>query len=866
MMMNKKWLNIFLLFFLLSFHNGTIASDNEIKNEFIKVVNKAENSQVIQICQDGKALVPIVISPNASDEIKKTAETLASILKKISGATFLIETQDQPKGITLGTLKQFPDKTLNADMAIKDVYDGLEAYAILSDNGSIRLLGNTDLGVSHAMFHFLESLGYRYYFMSPKWEIIPDKKNLNCTLNEIRRPWMLSRSFSFTRMSMKFEKEDPYQREVFTKWKKANQVGESINVRAAHAWNQIPIAFRAKGYPYKQIFKDHPEYFALVKGKRKPDQFCVSNKDLQALVIDYANKYFEYYPTETMVSMETADNMDCCTCEECIRLGAIGNQPFYLANIVAKELQKTHPGKLVGLLAYSWHSEPPPFKLEPNILVQLTDGFNSSKYSFDELLVQWKKTGVRLGVYEYWSYWQMDYCLMPGRGPHNALDDLKPHMKKLYDSGIRTHTAESANSWGVHGLGYLVGHQLMWNPDADVDAFKKDFYQNAFGPSASVMEKYYECLNLSNNPFKVIAMLRECSEYLQEAVKLAKNNPQVLARLDELRANMVYNYIGSNYNLEKDPEQKKKLALDWFTWAYRMRNTYMIDWATFRAANGNPEANRSFSKDFNEPSWYYRTTKDNPWRNKKPIEVAELDKYMQEMLQKWGKAPTVKKEIYSDQYVLVNTEAKGKVHANPSFTGKITHILASLKGEPLKFDIEVRESLHIKRQPGKYWLESLDNKLIKYAELPEGITHVELKVPGPGLYKFSCKRGGAGWNIKIPESLPSALIFSRDKDVRTNYAKRYFYVPKESKKIVLYVQSGSIDIKDPDGKRQLKCSVNGNFVEIDVPENFAGKVWSIAGKLRNAWFLNMPTILSNNPSTIILPEELAKKDGLTIVK
>lgn len=857
--MSKKLLNVFLLLF---FFNCIIATGKEAKNKFIKVVNSGET---VKICQDGKALLPIVISPKASDEIKKTAETLASILKKISGATFSIETKDKPDGITLGTLNQFPDNKLNSDMAVKDVYDGVESTAILTNNGIICLLGNTDLGVSHAMYRFLESFGYRWYFMSSKWEIIPKKKNLSCSINEIRRPCMLSRTFAFTRLAFKFQKGDPLQLDVFRRWKTANQVDESIRVRAAHAWNKIPHAFKMKKYPYREVFKKHPEYYALVNGKRTPDQLCVTNKDLQALVIDYANTYFELYPNETMVSLDPADTMKCCTCPECSKLGNISNQPFYLANIVAKELQKTHPTKLIGLLAYAWHSEPPKFKIESNILVQLTAGFNASKYNFDELLKLWQKSGVRLGVYEYFTYWDMDRCLMPAKGAHNALDDLKPRMKKLFDHGVRSYTAESANSWGAHGLGYLVAHQLMWNPDADIPAFKKDFYKNAFGPAASVMEKYYECLNLSNHPFKVVAMLRECSEYLQEAAEFAKDETEVLGRIDELRANMIYNYIGLKYDLERDPEKKKKIALEWFTWAYRIRNMYMIDWASFRAGMGNPKSKSSFSYKFKTPEWYYKNTKNPPWKNDTPIVHEELNKRMKDILSEWGKAPKVKQIDFSDNYVLVKANAKGRHHKTPGFLGKITHIMYSLNGEPLRFSITVRSSPHFKRQPGRYWLKTLDDKLIKYEELPEGKTNIELKVPTAGAYKFICKRGGPGWGLELPDDLPSALLFERSKDTRPHYSNYYFYVPKGTKKIIMYVGSGSLTIKNPKGKKLFNGFVHGDFIEVKIPPEQDGKVWSLSGKMRNIWFFNLPNILSKKPSQLIIPEELAKKDGLEIV-
>ena len=57
-----------------------------------------------------------------------------------------------------------------------------------------------------------------------------------------------------------------------------------------------------------------------------------------------------------------------------------------------------------------------------------------------------------------------------------------------------------------------------------------------------------------------------------------------------------------------------------------------------------------------------------------------------------------------------------------------------------------------------------------------------------------------------------------------------------------------------------------DYIEVKIPLNQAGKVWSLTGKMRNIWFLNIPNILSKNPTQLIMPEELAKKDDLEIVK
>src|SRR5689334_9930263 len=67
----------------------------------------------LALAESGKALLPIVISPEAKDATKTVAAELADYLHQISGATFEIKTGTSqngrlPDGIVLGSLTEFP--------------------------------------------------------------------------------------------------------------------------------------------------------------------------------------------------------------------------------------------------------------------------------------------------------------------------------------------------------------------------------------------------------------------------------------------------------------------------------------------------------------------------------------------------------------------------------------------------------------------------------------------------------------------------------------------------------------------------------------------------------------------------------------
>ncbi|CAN5460030.1 hypothetical protein BH09VER1_BH09VER1_25380 [soil metagenome] len=817
----------------------------------------AESKTPVIMAQEGKAEMGITISPESSEDVRSTAKQLAALLKRITGAEFAIAESTKPAGITLGTLKQFPDASLNGPLAIKDVYDGVEAFAIKSEDGNIRLLANSDLGVSHAAFRFLELLGCRWFFQGSAWEVVPSLKTLSFDLNEISRPDIWSRNIWFGRAKQAWEPNDPNGTDAFNAWAQANLMGDSLKVAISHRWHAIPGE-------YKEEFKDHPEYFALVDGKRTPPQFCVTNPGLQKAVIQYANDYFDQHPEADMVPFDPADQGGWCTCPDCQKLGHPSNQAFYLANLVGRALQKTHPGKFVGILAYSWHSDPPPFNLEPNVYVQLTAGMNASKYSFDELFDLWIAKCSHLGIYEYYSYWEMDKAMLPGTGVANNTTKLGERMKRYVDNHVNSISGQSANSWGVNGLGYYLALKLMWNASADVHALKRDFYEKAFGPAAPVMERYFERLNLANKPLPGAGLLRQCLADLEEATALAKGQPEAEGRLTALKENLVYNYIGQKVDNSEDAEGKKKNTLEWFTWAYRTRNNYMNDWITFRSAVGRPAA-----EEMKEPTWFWRLTKDNPsanpWRIDRPVTVEELEARLGAIKKELGEAPSLVSKEYSSDYVLVNFDRPAGVETKQIFSGSASYLLASKAGEPLRFRIAKRDTGPWEKPEAKYSLTTLSGEEIDAGKFDTGDHELALKVPHAGIYRFTCSRGGPGWNVTFPKELDNALVFELGGQCRpSTLGTLYFYVPKGTAQLILYAERGRAKVSNPGGKVVFDGPAEGKYISVPVASGADGQVWSIDGKLRNLWFFNVPTALSSSAQSVFIPREVAKNDGLKI--
>ena len=822
------------------------------------------SSQPVVIARRGKTLVPIVISPAASEAVRHTATLLQEHLGKITGGEFRATAGPKPDGITLGTLEQFPDPALAKPLEVRRHRDGLEAFVIRSDNGVIRLVANTELGVSHAAHRFLELLGCRWFFMTDTWQIIPDSPTVSFDLNEDSRPDIWSRTIWFDRLSQHGEPGDPDAKQLYERWKTRNRMAQSLKVQTLHRWHAIPTEVPER-------FEGHPEYFALVDGKRRRPQFCVSNRGLQEAVIAYARRQLEAHPEWDMVSIDPADNHDHCGCSECLALGPFSCQPFYLANIVARAVQRSHPGKYVGLLSYSWYSTPPPFELEPNVYVQLTRGLNAAAYHPDELYRMWvrrdRKTG--LGVYEY-------YCYSPNAHelPGNAITGLRSNAQRIrrnVQDGVTSINAQAMDNWGVHGLAYYVANRVMWDSSLDVAALRQDVLDQAFGPAAGAMDRFYRRFDADHSPLPGMGLIRGCADDLQEASRLAAGRPPVLARIDDLKKLVVYSFISEQRQALTDKAAEKKLALEQLTWAYRIRNSHMVGWINLRSTFGRP-----WSEQFKEPDWFWRNTiKEpgrNPWRVDRPVAAGELDGWMQRIRQEIPEAPAPAAKAYSTDYVLVDTgEGQGEQRALRYSIGA-TFLLASVKGEPIQLTVEQAPWGRNVRPDAEWTLRGLDGKGLASGRVPIGVKELSLAVPKPGVYRFWCYSRGPGYRISFPAETHAALEYQPHEFHRQSglFEPACFHVPRGLDALHMYAHfAGTVRITDGSGQVRHEAPSDGRIVTIPVPDGQDGRVWSVGGvsnmRLRRFGFLNLPTVLSLQRRYLIMPREMAKADNLKIV-
>ena len=72
--------------------------------------------------------------------------------------------------------------------------------------------------------------------------------------------------------------------------------------------------------PWKEHFNKHPEYFALMNGRRTIDQLCLTNPEVYALTIKKLKAEMALQSDKQIWSVSQDDNFSYCQCENCTKI------------------------------------------------------------------------------------------------------------------------------------------------------------------------------------------------------------------------------------------------------------------------------------------------------------------------------------------------------------------------------------------------------------------------------------------------------------------------------------------------------------------------------------------------------------------
>ncbi|MBS3763857.1 MAG: DUF4838 domain-containing protein, partial [Planctomycetes bacterium] len=537
-----------------------------VLNVFATGCRTSSAAPAADLASDGRCMMPVVVGQNASDNVQKHADQLAEYLGRMGGTEFRVKRGDGSSGIVVGLPADF--ESCPFEVRFKEGPFHREDYLLRSNAQGLWILGSTELAVRHGVWDVLHRLGHRQFFPGDTWEVVPRKDDLSIAVNCTESPDFYARRIWYN-WGMRWG----YNREPYSQWNARNRMARGFLLRSGHAYGRIIRGHRKE-------FEKHPEYYALVNGKRKKGggaKLCVSNPGLQKLVVDYAVERFKKKPDMDSISLEPSDGGGWCECEDCKELGSPSDRALLLANKAAKAVNKLGFGeKYIGMYAYNRHSPPPSIKVHPNVIISVTTAFHTGGWNTKKIIEGWRDQGATLGIYDYFSVVAWDWNL-PRRAKASRPHRIAPAIREFYRHGARFYDCESGDCWGPCGLGYYLASRVMWDVnEADrIDEIIDDFLQKAFGPAREPMAEFYHLITEDKRRRSPADLVGRMYRHLAEARRKAGENEAVKRRINDLILYTRYVELYEAYAAVAG-EAKKEAKKAVLKHAYRIRERMMV--------------------------------------------------------------------------------------------------------------------------------------------------------------------------------------------------------------------------------------------------------------------------------------------------
>jgi hypothetical protein len=726
----------------------------------------------------------------------------------------------------------------------KRLHEGtIEDFVQVADQNKIILAATHPLGLSRAIYSYLDELGFKWYLPGEQWEYIPVLSNITLSATEYISPSFKIRNFFGTGGILPVQALDANMtlHRKWNEWRRRNRFGGQFDL-AGHYGE----AFNLK---HKSELEKHPEYLALVKSKRawsESAKWCISNKGLRDLFI--ADRVAElknlirqsHYSNEPItVSVDPADGFGDCECDDCKKMGLVSDRVFFLANEVARQFQKITPRAFANLYAYNTHASPPAFKLSPNLIVQLIPYAFQSFGTPEQMISAWKKQHSNLYIYDYYGIpdWHWDNPLSKGWG-------TEAWMKKLNYwkvQGIQGFMYETSYSLAATGIGLYLSGRIGWKAADDPGKITQSFYHQLFGEAAPYIEAYF---NKISGSFSGVADLPYLFDLLYKAGK-SSSDLVIQQRIAAYKAYLHYLVLYYRWHTDPHNEQILDELIQYVLQVYPMgivHSTYLV-----QLFSNNIPANSSLK---------------NKWKMTEPfgkgvlnIKVLSKDKIEALFLKDRKNYPLLEGFDYLNSQSSINYILKDKGQNNTEdkeglmiLAMPVTYLKPSSNGF-VSFSIKVNEGSENNEHQriGIRVTDTMTKKdiLKKDIDIDHKWQVIKIKVQAGKTYQLQINN--PNW-IRF-HAAPDQWLAFKNIPTYSVLGRLWFYIGDKEKYIYFKNEGEALPVfYDPSGARAQVQKVNDqNIYKVQISSANAGKWWSVAGtEYKNLQFFSKPDLFFTN--------------------
>ena len=440
----------------------------------------------------------IVLPDKPTPQEKHAADDLAVHIAKLTGQTLRIVAEAKLARETPIVVGRCTATLAKLGVKVDFASLGLEGIIIRTKGPALVLAGNRR-GVLYAVYTFLEDY-CQCRWLTPDCTIIPKKGTFKITdLNVRYIPPLEYRATDY-----------PCHRDAdFAVRNKYNGTQTRIDERRGGkiAYSHFVHTFNSILNPGRH-FKEHPEYFSMVKSKRigGRTQLCLTNPQVIAIAKKVVRGWIKAAPQATIFSVSQNDWHSYCQCDKCEALakkeGAQSGPMIHFVNAIADDIARDFPDKIISTLAYQYTRKPPMHvKPRPNVTVRLCSieccfshplATCAKNRSFTDDIKGWSKICKRLSIWDY----VIDYhhSVMP----FPNLYSLKPNINFFVNNGVTSIYEEAAYFTPGTELAELrtwIMAKTLWDPKYDTDKAIDEFLEGYYGPAAGAITKYIDVMH-----------------------------------------------------------------------------------------------------------------------------------------------------------------------------------------------------------------------------------------------------------------------------------------------------------------------------------------------------------------------------------
>lgn len=454
-----------------------------------------------------------IVVPKVADEWTATAaKWLQEYVKKSSGAELKIANEeDAPAGnlVSVGHTK-LAEK---AGVGTGDLkWDGCRLVVkdktlfLVGRDQSNRLASHPYVGARgtcRAVLKFLEDYcGVRWFLPGSEGEFVPRNPDISIPLDV---------NVTFTPAFAYSDGRSTYDSNIL------DEPGKSI---AALANNFRKAALVAPGghtyyasVPMEKYYKDHPEYYAIIDGKRSAPgkttweghHLCSSNPGVKELLIEYARQRFK--DGLDWQSLGQEDGYRRCECPECEKLddyrwaptggdwetfqgGKLRETPperiFLLHKAVIDQMAREFPDRKIVLMAYgptTWPSKKIQY-FGDNVIVEIMDPNPA-------VIEAWRGKAAGAVCKVDWFNTQCPMGWNVGMSPR----ELAVRIRYFQQNGIVGLAQYAEANWGLQGPTFYALGKLMGDPSLDPDSLVAEYCRGVYGRAGGSMLEFHNLLN-----------------------------------------------------------------------------------------------------------------------------------------------------------------------------------------------------------------------------------------------------------------------------------------------------------------------------------------------------------------------------------